>query len=172
MNLNQTEDEGPALLLTEKTVEDRVVVMLNEGNVIPKLGPVVDRGVETNLWYLDNGASNHMTGIKSKFKDMDETVTGQVRFEDGSTVEIQGKGTVMFKCKNGENCLLREVYYIPTLRNNIISLGQMSEEGSKVVLKGEFLWVYDEQERILKKVKRSSNRLYKSFLRMPGVYVY
>lgn len=114
-NLNQTEDEGPALLLTEKTGEDKGIVMLNEGNVIPKLGSVTDRGVETNLWYLDNGASNHMTGIRSIFNDMDETVTGQVRFGDGSTVEIRGKGSVMFKCKNGENRVLREVYYIPTL---------------------------------------------------------
>ena len=53
------------------------------------------------------------------------------------------------------------MYYIPSLRNNIISLGQMYKEGNKVILKGEFLWIYDKQERLLMKVKRSSNRLYK-----------
>lgn len=87
-----------------------------------------------------------------------------MKFGDGSTVKIQGKGTVMFKCKNGENRVFREVYFIPTLRNNIISLGQLSEEGSKVVLKGEYLWVYDEAGRLLIKVKRSNNRLYKIIL--------
>lgn len=64
-------------------------------------------------------------------------------------------------CKNGEERCLLDVYYIPNLCNNIISLGQMSETGSRVVLKGENLWVYDEKERLLMKIKRSPNRLYK-----------
>lgn len=80
---------------------------------------------------------------------------------DRSKVEIKGKGTVMMLCKNGEEKKLCEVYYIPSLQNNIISLGQMSEEGNKVELKGEFLRIYDNQERLLMKVKRSANRLYK-----------
>lgn len=53
------------------------------------------------------------------------------------------------------------MYYIPDLRSNIISLGQLSEEGNRVTLKGEFMWVYDEEGKLLMKVKRSPNRLYK-----------
>lgn len=163
-NLTQSNDEEPALLLTERADEEKGVVMLNEGSVIPTLSSKSGEGMETNVWYLDNGASNHMTGIRSKFKNLNESVTGQVRFGDGSTVDIRGKGSVTFKCKNGEERELRDVYYIPTLRNNIISLGQMSEEGSEVVLKGEYLRVYDKKERLLMKVKRSKNRLYKIIL--------
>lgn len=88
-------------------------------------------------------------------------MTGQVRFCDGSTVDIKGKGSVIFCCKNGEERLLNEVYYIPMLRNNIISLGQLFEDGIKVTLNGNFLWVHDEKGMLLMKVKRSPNRLYK-----------
>lgn len=102
-----------------------------------------------------------MTGRKSKFRDLNENVTGHVKFGDGSTVKIEGKGTVAFKCKNGEERLLSEVYYIPSLHNNIISLGQMSECGNKVVLRGEYLWVYDKDNNMLIKVKKLSNRWYK-----------
>lgn len=116
---------------------------------------------ETNVWYLDNGASNHMTGFKEKFTKLDENVKGQVHFRDGSAVQIEGKGTVTMLCKNGEEKVLGDVHYIPNLCNNIISLGQMSEDGNRVVLKCEFLWIYDEQDHLLMKVKRSSNRLYK-----------
>ncbi|GJV10923.1 ribonuclease H-like domain, reverse transcriptase, RNA-dependent DNA polymerase [Tanacetum coccineum] len=41
---------------------------------------------ETNkesLWYLDNGASNHMTGVREHFKELDEKVSGKVKFGDG-----------------------------------------------------------------------------------------
>lgn len=54
-----------------------------------------------------------------------------------------------------------EVYYIPTLCNNIISLGQLSENGNRVILNGSYLWVYDDNGQIIMKVERSSNILYK-----------
>lgn len=56
------------------------VVYLNEKNVNP-------REFETNnenVWYLDNGASNHMTGSRSYFKTLNESITGKVRFGDES----------------------------------------------------------------------------------------
>lgn len=91
-------------------------------------------------------------------------MTGKVKFGDGSTVDIEGKGSITFKCKNGEERQLHEVYFIPTLHNNIISLGQLSESGNKVILEGEHLWIYEDTRRLLMKVKKSPNRLYKIFL--------
>ena len=59
------------------------------------------------MWYLDNGASNHMTGDPSKFRELNSGVTGRVKFGDGSAVQIEGKGSILFKCKNGDQWLLR-----------------------------------------------------------------
>lgn len=162
MNMVQMDDDEPALLLAKYKKDEGDLMLVNEGRVMPSLstGDDTTRG-ESNIWYLDNGASNHMTGYKSKFTDLDESVTGKVKFGDGSTVNIEGKGSVTFECKNGEQRTLREVYYIPSLCNNIISIGQLSEEGNKVVIRGEFLWVFDECEKLLMKVKRSQSRLYK-----------
>ncbi|XP_074362807.1 uncharacterized protein LOC141703105 [Apium graveolens] len=93
------------------------------------------RNANSNIWYLDNGASNHMTGQRSKFSRLDEKVTGEVRFGDGSKVTIKGRGMMIpLNYKNSEVRYLRDVYYIPSFYNNIISLGQLSEEGNKVVL--------------------------------------
>nr|GEW93973.1 zinc finger, CCHC-type [Tanacetum cinerariifolium] len=39
----------------------------------------------------DNGASNHMTGVREHFKELDEKVSGKVRFGDGSYIKIKGK---------------------------------------------------------------------------------
>lgn len=164
MNLSQIDIDGdePALLLSECGEQgNESMILLNERNVIPELKQPKNNRGNTSIWYLDNGASNHMTGQRGKFSDLDENVTGEVRFGDGSTVMIKGKGSIQLNCKNSENRYLREVYYIPSLCNNIISLGQLSEEGNKVVLQGEYLWVRDNHGKLLMKVKRAANRLYK-----------
>ena len=64
------------------------------------------------------------------FSNLDSGVQGSVKFEDASAVEIKGVGSVVFTVKTGEHRLLTGVYYIPTLRNSIISLGQLDENGS------------------------------------------
>ncbi|CAH9074982.1 unnamed protein product [Cuscuta epithymum] len=164
VHFTQTQDEEPALLLSEQEKRTSDMVLLNEGKVVPKLRDGATSHGESDVWYLDNGASNHMTGQRSKFKDLDESVQGHVKFGDGSTVQILGKGSILLKCKNGEHRLLTDVYYIPSLCSNIISLGQLSEDGNKIVLHGTFLWIHDRFGKLLMKVKRTQNRLYKVLL--------
>ena len=53
-----------------------------------------------------------------------------------------------------------DVYYIPQLRSSIISIGQLDERGSKVLVKDDVLRIRDREQRLLAKVKRSQNRLY------------
>jgi len=96
-----------------------------------------------STWYLDNGASNHMTGDRKKFLELDGGVTGRVRFGDGSGVQIEGKGSILFRCRDGSQWLLRDVYYIPKLRSNLVSLGQLTESGYMVVMDDGVLEVFD-----------------------------
>ncbi|KAL8089642.1 hypothetical protein AgCh_039213 [Apium graveolens] len=165
VNLSVIQGDEPALLIAEvgkiEHMTGSELLLLNEKAMVPKLQADIGHQRESQVWYLDNGASNHMTGQRGKFKELDESMTGHVKFGDGSIVKIKGKGCVSFKCKNGEERVLKEVYFIPTLCNNIISLGQLSEAGNKVVIDGDYLWVYEEGGRLLMKVKRSKNRLYK-----------
>lgn len=61
------------------------------------------------IWYLDNGANNHMTGKRDYFKTINETITGKVRFGDDSRIDIKGKG-FFYQSKQGKEgasrCLL------------------------------------------------------------------
>ncbi|GJY41621.1 initiator tRNA phosphoribosyl transferase [Tanacetum coccineum] len=77
---------------------------------------------EDDVWYFDNDASNHTTGNYSYFSELNENITRRVRFGDGSCVSIKGKGLILFQGKNGEQKLLKDVYYIPALRTDVISV--------------------------------------------------
>jgi hypothetical protein len=61
---------------------------------------------------------------------------------------------------SGEHRLLTRVYYIPALRNSIISLGQLDENDSRVEMKDGVMRIWDHHRRLLAKVTRGTNRLY------------
>ena len=61
------------------------------------------------MWYLDNRANNYMTGDRTKFKELDEKLIVNVKFGDGSIVPIQGKGSILFQCKNDDQRLLTKL---------------------------------------------------------------
>ena len=105
-----------------------------------------------------------MTGTRTVFAELNTGVTGTVKFGDGSVVDIQGKGTVLFACRSGEHRRLDGVYYIPCLTTNIVSLGQIDEDGYKVDIESGILRLFDLERQLLAKVHRSPSRLY--FLNM------
>ena len=55
-------------------------------------------GRQEQWWYLDSSASNHMMGSKAAFSELNDDVTGTVKFGDGSRVAIRGHGTIIFRC--------------------------------------------------------------------------
>ncbi|KAD7117216.1 hypothetical protein E3N88_04484 [Mikania micrantha] len=163
-NLNKVENHGNAQgqTLMMATVDDEV--FLNEEKVHPKV--YANDTHDSSIWYLDNGASNHMTGCSSHFSSIDKEVSGLVRFGDGSKVRIMGRGTIVFDCKNGEQRVVNDVYYIPDLCSNILSLGQMTEVGCKVWMDEDQLWLYEDGYQLMMQVQRSPNRLYKISLKI------
>ncbi|KAD7476991.1 hypothetical protein E3N88_00127 [Mikania micrantha] len=165
VNLTRDKDDEPALLLSVHGEDVSSMMLLNEERIDPV--SYHRKEADLNTWYLDNGASNHMTRHKEFFAELDEKVTGQVRFGEGSKVGIQGKGTLLFDCKNGEHFVIQNVYYIPALQSNIMSLGQLTEVGYDVRIRHLSLKLYDEQGRLIMNVPRAANRLYKIRL-IPG----
>ncbi|GJR74764.1 uncharacterized mitochondrial protein-like protein [Tanacetum coccineum] len=125
---------------------------------------------EDDVWYFDNGPSNHMIGNYSYFSELNENITRRVRFGDGSCVSIKGKGSILFQGKNGEQKLLKDVYYIPAIQSNVISLGQATISGYDISIRGDFLTMRDSWGSLLIKVPRSANCLYKAQLKVGKEY--
>ena len=142
------------------------LIYLNEEKVVPS--KFETQSSADNIWYLDNGASSHMTGNRDYFKIIDESVTGKVCFGDDSRIDIKGKGSILFVTSDGKRKSLADVYYIPELKSNIISLGQAIESGCDVRMRNKYLTLRDRQGNLLVKSLRTKNRLYKVVMEVEG----
>ncbi|XP_073363669.1 uncharacterized protein [Aegilops tauschii subsp. strangulata] len=134
-------------------------VFLNEEKAF--ITPSIDGDQGRQSWFLDTGATNHMTGSLESFAELDRSVSGTVRFADGSMVKICGRGTVVFAAEMGDHNAFTQVYYIPALKNSVVSLGQLDESWYDVHIRRGVLTIRDDRGQLLVKVSRSTNRLYK-----------
>ena len=75
------------------------------------------------LWYLDNGARNHMTSDRHLFQESNRLLHGIIRFGI-----IRGLGWVMLQCQDKGQMRLDNAYLLK-LKFNILSLEQFNEQG-------------------------------------------
>jgi hypothetical protein len=146
VNLTQAEDDDEPMLLmamveeshdvVEPALEQQQLVHLDETKSHAFLDMSCNDDDHLEGWYLDTGAMNHMTGRGNVFSELDRAVQGVVKFGDGSVVNISGKGTIILSGRHGEHKVLTGVYWIPRLKNSIISVGQMDEGGARALIKG------------------------------------
>jgi hypothetical protein len=132
-----------------RVIEEKVFVQLDE-----------EAPRNESLWYLDSGATNHMSGCQGAFIDIDTAISDSIKFGDGSEVAIEGSGTVLFEGKTGEHIPLMGVYFILRLTTNIVSLGQLDEGGCDVHTRHGILEILNDRGRLIARVHRSTNRLY------------
>ncbi|KAI5404433.1 hypothetical protein KIW84_051559 [Lathyrus oleraceus] len=86
-----------------------------------------------DLWFLDKGCSNHMSGIKKWFSNMGKTFKHCVKLGNNARMMVHGKGSIKLKM-NGPVQVIKDIYYIPDLSNNLLSIEQLQERRMKVVI--------------------------------------
>lgn len=75
-----------------------------------------------HIWFLDSGCSNHMCGNKDLFCDLDSSFRESVKLGNDSSLTVQGKGKVRMEV-NGIVLVIAGVFYVPNLKNNLLSIG-------------------------------------------------
>ena len=90
---------------------------------------------EEDIWFLDSGCSNHMTGNRAMFSNLDEEVKSELTIGIDTKISIKGKGRVSIRVGNGEKKIVPDVYYVLGLKCNLLSVGQLINKGYNVVFK-------------------------------------
>jgi len=120
----------------------------------------VENNVDT--WYLDSGCSNHMTRNIDMFASLDKSVKTDVILRNGNKVSIEGKGHINIVTKTRDKKYIQDVFYVPGLQHNLMSLGQMVGNGHTIDFAKNVCTIMDKcnNKRVLAKVKMMENRMF------------
>jgi len=107
-----------------------------------------------NAWLFDSGASNHMVNDLRWFIDIDfqegelnqAGENSKLYYEDVGTVKVHVKGNANKK----STIIMKDVLYVPKLRENLLSTNTLMLKGYKIVQESGMITVYDrEGDRVL-----------------------
>ncbi|UYV84396.1 hypothetical protein LAZ67_X002013 [Cordylochernes scorpioides] len=88
-----------------------------------------------NIWFLDSGATEHMTSNRLKMTNT-KSISTSVEMANNEKIKVSEMGDVTIKLGHeygGETLFLENVLYVPELDGNILSVGRIEERGNKVL---------------------------------------
>ncbi|XP_024984146.1 uncharacterized protein LOC112520048 [Cynara cardunculus var. scolymus] len=106
---------------------------------------------------MDPSREESSTSFKGKGRE--ESDKKDVRTGDDKKLSVCGSGEVAVKIKNKEK-KIPNVFYVPRLKHNLLSVGQLVLKGYKIVFKEESCEVYDPKGILIGKVTMTENKMF------------
>lgn len=104
---------------------------------------VVDDHVESKIWFIDSGCSNHIICRKAWLVDFEESKKINVKLVDNSLLQAKGIGNIVIQRSNDVKALIKDVLYVLGMKCNLLSVGQLVEKGFLVVMKDGALELFN-----------------------------
>jgi hypothetical protein len=126
------------------------------------------RTTTTDAWYIDSGASRHMTAVREHLTDLTQCGDAEVVLGDDREVKVAGCGTVSFRRESLPPMTLIEVLYVPNLKKNLVLVSTIEEKGYEVLFRDGQVLLFPRGSSITsaKVIGTKHERLYK-FLFQP-----
>eukprot|EP00253_Pinus_taeda_P016931 PITA_16931 len=96
------------------------------------------------------------------FSALDKNMKSEVTLGTDSKVSVMGKGEVKIFTKQGERKTIADVYYVPGMKCNLLSIGQLVQKGYNVYFVNDVCTIMDipPSKRCIAEVKMTRNRMF------------
>jgi hypothetical protein len=114
-------------------------------------------------WYVDSGASRHVTFNKKSFNTLRQQEANiQVELGDDATYLVTGMGSVSFNMPSGNVLDLDDVLFVPDLTKNLLSVSAWTEL--------RFVVEFDDQQVIIGDYNEDPSQVLARGMREGGRY--
>lgn len=126
---------------------------------------------QSDCWYLDSGASAHMTSNIDILCDVKKTTPNTVTVADNRHLKIEaiGNARMTLKVESGGNPIkVTNVLVVPELCANLLSVSKLTEKGLRVVFDGKCCWITEPDNKLVGTAS-AINGMYKLDVVLPHV---
>ena len=135
LKLKKKEDEDKSNDDSEGSSVNKSVAMTMGRQVFASRGSLP-------IWIGDSGASHHMCPVKEWFSELVLSPEHCVKTAIGHDTPVLGRGTVkVMSC--GKELTIREVLYVPTLTNCLLSLSVADSRGFSMTIRNKMVKCFD-----------------------------
>eukprot|EP00794_Sanderia_malayensis_P016556 gene16556-biopygen13988 len=131
-------DQKSSSAESANSVEEKLTAKNEDENALTAC-PTANQ-LEAKEWWIDSGASKHMTPNKRLMSNFITFKTPiQVKLADNNQVLAYGKGDLRFPVFDGSkryNIFLQDVLYVPRIKRQLLSIPTMVNRGAEVNFKG------------------------------------
>lgn len=114
---------------------------------------------KSDVWYIDSGASSHMTPHAQLLSNIQPSKVGEIRSANNAKLKVSGAGeTVLNICKN--NIPVSNILHVPGLSANLLSVSHIASNGNSVLFDADGCTISNKKNEIVAKCK-SENGVYK-----------
>jgi hypothetical protein len=88
---------------------------------------------DENAWFIDSGASTHMSCHKEWYDEYYENIDGtHIYLGDNRSHKVQGYGVISVNLPNGQLRQIHDVMYVPGIKKNLIYVSTITDNNLKV----------------------------------------
>lgn len=116
-------------------------------------------------WYVDSGASLHMTNSSDGMYDIRAAPTKQITVANNTTVTVQHMGNVNLSLRGKDGKInqiqVRDILYVPELSTNLLSVSQLTNKGCHVIFNDTGCEIRNKQMELVSTARLTNNNMYK-----------
>lgn len=119
----------------------------------------VQKEPSKEAWFLDSGCSNHMGGKKEFFNTLNEDFRDSVKLGNNTYLNVMGRGSIRMQIGDVTH-IITKAYYVPQLKKNLLSIGQLQEKGLAILIQNNMCKIYHPERGLIMQTNMSQNRMF------------
>lgn len=93
--------------------------------------------------------------------NFDTSKKESIKVDDSRNLVAEGSGNIVIRSNDGKRIIIEDVMYVPEMKCNLMSIGQLMEKGFSVTMDGDSLKLFNAKKNLVLKSNMSKNRTYR-----------
>lgn len=116
--------------------------------------------VANKIWYINIGASCHMTRVRDCFTKLEKMLDFYIELDDSVKYHATSVGTVKFQRESSKPFLVEDVLYVPGMTKNLILVSTLEEKSCIITFERGKVYIHSKDSKVAKLIGVRHDKLF------------